>query len=689
MTIITSGLLLLDSALQPANGRIAGEVTARLTTTTGIVTKTPFLGVIKDGEIFGPDGVSPLTLPATTEGEAVRIWEIISGKNRDGNESASTLARVVTIPDVATVAYSDLLDVELPPASGIWVIPPYIQTLIDQVTADAEQVALDRVAVAADRVAVEAVPTTSDALMAGALGTGGEFDTALDATIATIYKPEKYGAVGDGVTNDTAAVQAALQAAYNAGGGTVYLSTKVYRCDGQLYTPNDGLAFPSGRAIRITGTASDGALYPTNKGAVLDLRYSGAGAKILALGRGILELDHFVLTDKGASSTPFLLTTNTILNAHDMTVIGNPSKSTTTCDQDVFILGGTVAISGGLQTSGFQGYGSTISKVQFARIRRAVYGRVWVNSVVIRDNIITSSCGASGAQGAIELDSSADAAGFAWGNVVTGNLIQMNGYKNGIRLINASRNFLSENSFWDQNLNAWIGDYNLVNSNSNMINTGGPTGGEKRHIVTDNDSSDNSYVGFITRDSRPGLDLSGPVHIGTRTPHKKVAVDAPILLAGGANLDGLAAGVTVQSQVATPEASGTRVMSWKTNPNDATNPGVEIARLNNDGSMYVLTPSGGKIGTSVIRLDNGGISRYSGNNLTIDGGAGGNVLIKQNGLQVNSTGGGVVQYSGIGAPAIAAAVGDAFWRKDGGVGTWLYRCTTGGSATAGAWTAIL
>ena len=184
MTIITSGLLLLDSALQPANGRIAGEVTARLTTTTGIVTKTPFLGVIKDGEIFGPDGVSPLNLPATTEGEAVRIWEIISGKNRDGNEATTTFARVVTIPDVGTVAYSDLLDVELPPASGIWVIPPYIQTLIDEVTADAEQVALDRVAVAADRVAVEAVPTTSDALMAAQLGTGGEFDTELSATFA-------------------------------------------------------------------------------------------------------------------------------------------------------------------------------------------------------------------------------------------------------------------------------------------------------------------------------------------------------------------------------------------------------------------------------------------------------------------------------------------------------------------------
>ena len=218
MTIITSGLLLLDSALQPANGRIAGEVTARLTTTTGIVTKTPFLGVIKDGEIFGPDGVSALTLPATTEGEAVRVWEIISGKNRDGNESASTLARVVTIPDVATVAYSDLLDVELPPASGIWVIPPYIQTLIDETndasaaatsaatttTADATQVALDRIAVADHRTAVELIPGQVDGMMAAQVDPATEFGQALDATFAPRgvagFGRYNVGYIGDSIT---------------------------------------------------------------------------------------------------------------------------------------------------------------------------------------------------------------------------------------------------------------------------------------------------------------------------------------------------------------------------------------------------------------------------------------------------------------------------------------------------------
>jgi hypothetical protein len=45
--------------------------------------------------------------------------------------------------------------------------------------------------------------------------------------------------------------------------------------------------------------------------------------------------------------------------------------------------------------------------------------------------------------------------------------------------------------------------------------------------------------------------------------------------------------------------------------------------------------------------------------------------------------------SGSGAPAIAGAVGDAYWRTDGADGSWLYRCTTAGAAGVAVWTAKL
>lgn len=44
-----------------------------------------------------------------------------------------------------------------------------------------------------------------------------------------IFNVTKYGAVGDDVTDDTAAIQATIDAAETAGGGIVYLPGGTYR----------------------------------------------------------------------------------------------------------------------------------------------------------------------------------------------------------------------------------------------------------------------------------------------------------------------------------------------------------------------------------------------------------------------------------------------------------------------------
>jgi hypothetical protein len=54
-----------------------------------------------------------------------------------------------------------------------------------------------------------------------------------------------YNAVGDGVTDDSAAIQAAINAAYEVGGGTVFFPKGIYLCNGPFdATTNSVLKFP-------------------------------------------------------------------------------------------------------------------------------------------------------------------------------------------------------------------------------------------------------------------------------------------------------------------------------------------------------------------------------------------------------------------------------------------------------------
>jgi hypothetical protein len=103
-------------------------------------------------------------------------------------------------------------------------------------------------------------------------------ETSLGGSITAVYNVKSYGAVGDGVTDDTTAIQAAITAAENAGGGTVYFPRGKYAASG--LTAQGTLTFEgAGGAAHVAGTHATGwvgsALTPAVTGkAVLTVTYS-------------------------------------------------------------------------------------------------------------------------------------------------------------------------------------------------------------------------------------------------------------------------------------------------------------------------------------------------------------------------------------------------------------------------------
>lgn len=302
-----------------------------------------------------------------------------------------------------------------------------------------------------------------------------------------LYFVEEYGAVGDGNTDDSSAVMAAINAALAAQGGIIFFAAKRYRINDQVLIPtiNDGTGAPVQKSLVFQGCGKrahgrgGGIAIVDVGGTVLDLRYTGGGqnySKIASIGFGYFEMCGLTLTDNGTSSNPFFKSTNTTVNLHDISFYGNPTKSTTTCDQDAIILGGdNLPISGDFDTTQngpFQGYGTSLNNIYFDRIRTGVRLGAYANQISINNLTFWGYCGGVNAS-AIEIDPGVNVAQGIMGLNLTNVLVEAGTYIHCITAKHLDRSQINNVAAYDYSGNVnWLSAIHLNSCHNLFINSG-------------------------------------------------------------------------------------------------------------------------------------------------------------------------------------------------------------------------
>lgn len=287
-------------------------------------------------------------------------------------------------------------------------------------------------------------------------GTGATIVTSLADKGGQVFNVKAYGAAGNGTTDDTAAINGALLAAYEAGGGVIYFPPGTYLIAGALTIPNDGAAHPNQPAYIIEGAGmgANGSAWGANlQGAsTLDLtEASDTVGKIDTRGAGFMEIKNLALEDTNTDSIPFIFTTNTTIHVEDVSFTSSMTGTSNT--QDAIILGSTnpTDIHTGLADAPFQGYGTVVENCFFNRVRHAVVGNTYANGIQIVNNTVGAGSGSaiSGDAPFVFIGSSSGSSDDS-GDVINNNLVEETNYYYAVRLSQYDENFtMLANSGYD------------------------------------------------------------------------------------------------------------------------------------------------------------------------------------------------------------------------------------------------
>ena len=291
---------------------------------------------------------------------------------------------------------------------------------------------------------------------------------------------EDFGAIGDGFTDDSEAMQLAIDKCLESG-GTLMVGNKRYLINKSIVINNKN-AWQNGIKIQGTGAYMDGQELNNINSCMLIFNNPDNVARFITTGVGMIEINGVTFATTDDIDSPFILSIYTTMLIHGCSFVG--SKRETSCIQDAIVLGGTQEHEDRGEVSfdsGFQGYGTVIRENYFLGIRRALYARAFCNAIVFRDNNIWRGCGSNLPLGAaIELDEVAEnPTQYNCGILLEGNLIEQCYYPVAIKMLNSCFNRLSFNNIYDVGSGdvAKYGIYIGADSHHNQIELGYPSWG--------------------------------------------------------------------------------------------------------------------------------------------------------------------------------------------------------------------
>lgn len=325
MTIIIGKVA--DTAALPAYGRIEFTQAVRFDDGQYQVTSTMVTAQVIDGELRTMEG-EQFTLPPNPEGTAVEIREMFGGL---------TFVWWAAVPEEDVVEYRNLplVESEDVPAS-VWGPPLWLaraeqvsgdiaqsvaegQAAIDAIggiaginaaveqsaesasqadaSAQAAITQADRAEAAADSIDMSQINTRLDGIDT-AVGTKASQTDMLGRFLRRSSSPAEYGSAANGVTDDTAALQAAADASAN-GGIMVLEPGASYRLNGPIILPTGSTVEGNGATLlKLSGATSD--VVFTNK---MYAKGYGGGGKNITIRNVNIRGDYSVGRD---TTSPFM-----------------------------------------------------------------------------------------------------------------------------------------------------------------------------------------------------------------------------------------------------------------------------------------------------------------------------------------------------------------------------------------------